>query len=898
MGFDLGLGGGALTPDRPKPPPADATALATDWIQGSLLQNLRSLDVDIVACSASACLDLLQAPALMGMRAELSPLVVQSFTKALSSFQAFPGAVSARTLHVSQAAMVCRAVICLRWVPKPLVKTVLPSLFDSIAELPRGCERMRLLGEAWFLVLVDVANGGKASPPAAVEDIVCGEWFTELLGDHPQPLARRFRDEAVVGLLQASSVALEVSSRGSEVNARDIVSSCVQVLKITAECVNWQPPAGAPVSFASLLVRIMRRSAGEGETTERGQVYETVRLQVLPDLVDWKLPQGVYNRTARLDLLRVACTYSEDEGAAPDILAMLKCELPAFCGLSTAPSAEHAVLMDAIVRLALRFSDMVGDEALAVLKSHMKTLESVEGLPAGVVGPLEDLAGAAVYAIEEMGDCLRSRPASVRSGRTSRGASTGGLLLPFWGEDSEPALPVPASPGGVGGGGELDKRGKEELRKLFVAHLSPSTHAGGFEIHVADVLKRRFAASAVSPDAEPLLLKMKRCGFSHPRAMNGGSDPIVATCCHKIVWDERRVIFRFGVYNGMNLPITDSVRFSLALGEGFASQGGSKRSTMSSCSLGIAATLHERLLPGACFSWDVCLGAGPWDAAGAPRDFTVSLSATFPHCEPDEEIESGEAETELFKGDDADAGGSGAGPAGGGSGGGANGDEASWSREVFMNLGDYEVSRHELLLCPPPARLGFAGFRSLFGSLSCSLGIKVASASWVGPALKGSASDVCDEMGDFASPSRVFIKAARPRQLAGSLSTSTFVCAAWVAEAWEGSRIAMQLVAAPQPFGRDGGGPFHWSGRMEVRCARKRILRTLLSSFENEGAAFENRDALVQRVTMGVFEAAAPAASGNETSINVPGKPATSINPYRDGADWLERMAPLWKQLN
>ncbi|CAM9866545.1 unnamed protein product [Phaeothamnion confervicola] len=312
------------------------------------------------------------------------------------------------------------------------------------------------------------------------------------------------------------------------------------------------------------------------------------------------------------------------------------------------------------------------------------------------------------------------------------------------------------------------------------------------------------------------------------------------------------VMLRLRVYNATNARLP-GLRLELTLG------GGAEMMAPRVGQWGRAVLdVRETLLPGREISWDVRLAT----RQHLP-DLTMNALVSFPHPEPEADLE-GDGEPTV--GDAAvGGGGGGAGGVGAGGGGGGLGATAGASKRGGMDstnaldgcdgcsgsrggavvaVGCYTIPA-EAFLCPPRAGApAWPAFLALWGALPCRfcLGLRAA------PHLAAFVPTAADAYALLSA----FELGARDPRAAGrvwppSLPGQRLLCAAWLFESWQGATVAVVLFAArvdgPSSNGGlsgfggggvggglrgaamvPGGGGGTWAGRFEVRSDAARCL--------------------------------------------------------------------------
>ncbi|CAM9639630.1 unnamed protein product, partial [Laminaria digitata] len=139
--------------------------LAEEWVEahlGRVLDEGKGGDGMLAEAAAWATLRVLQAAAMAPLRASVSPRVAEAFLRVLLVGQAATPAYQWPSLHAGEQEVVAGATLALRMAPPAATAALAPHVLAAVERVPRPRQRLALLTDVFFLLLVRPARGGRA----------------------------------------------------------------------------------------------------------------------------------------------------------------------------------------------------------------------------------------------------------------------------------------------------------------------------------------------------------------------------------------------------------------------------------------------------------------------------------------------------------------------------------------------------------------------------------------------------------------------------------------------------------------------------------------------------------------------------------------------------------------
>ncbi|CBJ33764.1 expressed unknown protein [Ectocarpus siliculosus] len=218
-------------------PPKD---LAEEWLRarlGGILEGGRGGDALLVETAAWATLRVLHTVAMGPLRVSFAPRVAEAFLRVLVAGKAATPKHLWPSLHAGHQEVAAGAALALRLASPSATAALAPHVLAAAERVPQPRQRLALLADVFFLLLVRPGRNGRApcvgggsgsgggernddrqggeggtgssrtgaprEGPKMLASVLDEEWFEQLVSDSPGRSARRllFREEAVAVLV-------------------------------------------------------------------------------------------------------------------------------------------------------------------------------------------------------------------------------------------------------------------------------------------------------------------------------------------------------------------------------------------------------------------------------------------------------------------------------------------------------------------------------------------------------------------------------------------------------------------------------------------------------------------------------------------------------------------------
>ncbi|CAM9824242.1 unnamed protein product, partial [Chrysoparadoxa australica] len=320
--------------------------LVYEWCQACLVPKLDSIDPGVASAAAIVMVDMLQLQGFGVERLQRSFDCARCLLGGIPHLQATPSLL-VESLNHAQLSHLASAVLLLRWIPRRLDGSILPHILDQIQHVSLASQRLRLLAEVFHLRLCGSVTG--------VTSLLRSSWMTQSQNQSQSQLLERggkgrgaptYREELVAALCTACLQATAVAVEGKDEDAFDWISCALAVLDA---CSRWQwasASCGTLVchSYTSLLSYmcgnlwplqatntsqpkaascLLSKSLtavidGKGSPKDCAQYLGQLR-RILEHLILFlPLEEYVRDRSCRLQLLQLLCSYAGAASDAPD----------------------------------------------------------------------------------------------------------------------------------------------------------------------------------------------------------------------------------------------------------------------------------------------------------------------------------------------------------------------------------------------------------------------------------------------------------------------------------------------------------------------------------------------------------------------------------------------------